>query len=472
VSWNSSTADLAIVGGTVVTDGWSGRASVVVDDGRVQALISAESGSSEVDARRVVDATGKFVMPGGVDPHCHVASHHGEFTTRDDFGLASMAALAGGTTTIIDFAIPTPVESPIAALDAKLQMGNLSRCDYALHGCIVAADWGVEDIIHDYVLAGVRSVKLYTTYRGALMVSPELVERVMVALKQLSGLTYVHAEENSVVEQAQAEAARGGYVNAKGMARTRPVTAEEQAVEEVLAVAERTGSPVYFVHQSTAGAVDRVVQARSRGVRAFAESCPHYLVLSDSCYQGEHPERYVCCPPLRDVSEVQELANRFEMGMIDTVGSDHCCYDTVQKLVHADDVRLMPNGMPGVETRMAVTWDAFVHSGRMTPEQYVAVTAANPAQLNGLFPRKGSIAPGSDADILILDPAARLTLRAQDLHMATDYTPFEQRVIHGAPTTVLTGGRVVLDDGELTDPGPVGRFVRSNPIDIARPYQR
>ena len=225
-------------------------------------------------------------MPGGVDPHCHVAVPLGEFVTLDSFESASLAALAGGTTTIIDFAIPGTGEGPVSALEAKLAMAKDSRCDYAFHGCINAPGPDIADVVRHYVEAGVRTVKLFTTYRGLLMVEIDTIEQVMRALNEVSGLTYVHAESNQLVEAAQAEAVAAGRIHAAGMARTRPEAAEARAVQEVLGAAERTGAPVYFVHQTIPAAVDEVIAARQRGVPAFSESCPHYLTLDDTCYAG------------------------------------------------------------------------------------------------------------------------------------------------------------------------------------------
>jgi dihydropyrimidinase len=210
------------------------------------------------------------------------------------------------------------------------------------------------------------------------------------------------------------------------------------------------------VHLSTPGAVDLVSAARRDGVAAFAESCPHYLTLDDGRYATSHPERWVCCPPLRGRATVDALALRLRMGFVDAVGSDHCCYDTVQKAEHADDVRAMPNGLPGVETRIPVLFSEFVAKGRLSLERFASVTAAGPARLNGLYPRKGTIAPGSDADLVILDPRRVRQVRAADLHMETDYSPYEGMDITGWPTTVLLRGQVVVDEGVLDDPGPVG----------------
>jgi dihydropyrimidinase len=456
--------DLLVTGGTVVTDSWMGHADVLVLAGQVAALL--EPGAPRPGGTRAIDATGKLVLPGGVDPHCHIGVPLGEFVTLDDFESATLAALAGGTTTIVDFAIPTPDQTAESALSAKLADGASARCDFALHGCITDVSADIAKTVRALTESGVRTIKLFTTYRDLLMVDTPTIEQVMSALLEVDGLTYVHAEANDIVESSQQQAEAGGYIDASGMARTRPTSAEERAVTDVLAAAERVGAPVYFVHQSSPGAVDQVIDARRRGVRAFSESCPHYLSLDETVYQSKHPERYVCCPPLRDPGTVEQLGARLAAGFVDTVGSDHCCYDSAQKLLRAHDVRAMPNGLPGVETRLAIVWNAFVNAGLISPQRFVALVAANPARLNGLFPRKGTIAPGADADIVVFDPELTRTVHTGDLHMKTDYTPYEGRSVTGWPVTVISRGRVVLDDGVLHDPGPVGAYVESGPVAI------
>ena len=454
--------DIVIEGGTVVTDGTSREASVAILGGRIEAVV--EPGSAGLPAERRIDASGRLVLPGGIDPHCHVGIAVGAYTTLDDYASASLAALAGGTTTIVDFAIPAPGEDPLAALDDRMAMAVESRCDYAEHGCITSADTDIPATVQALAERGVRTIKLFTTYRGVLMVETGTIEAVMTALRDVDGLAYVHAEANDLVEAAQREADSAGRIGARGHAQTRPEDAEERAVADVLAAAERAGAPVYFVHQSTPGAIDLVTAARRRGVAAFTESCPHYLTLDDGRYRGEHPERYVCCPPLRSRATVDALAESAVAGLVSAIGSDNCCYDTRQKAERADDVREMPNGLPGVETRLPIVFDRFVASGRMASERFVEMVSTNPARLNGLYPRKGTISAGADADIAILDPRETRTVRIDDLHMPTDYSPYEGESVTGWPTTVISGGLVVVDEGRLIDPGPVGRFVPAGPI--------
>lgn len=459
-------AQLVVEGGTVVTDEWARPAAVVVADGRITAIVDDATARS-IDALRRIDASGRLVVPGGVDPHCHIGIAVGDYTTLDTYESASLAALAGGTTTMVDFAIPRPGQDPLDALDERFSLAVGSRCDYAEHGCINDASTDIPATVRALADRGVRTIKLFTTYRGILMVDTDTITDVMGALREVDGLTYVHAEANAMVEAAQSSAAAAGRIGASGHADTRPEEAEDRAVADVLAAAERAGAPVYFVHQSTPRAIELVQSARQRGIAAFTESCPHYLTLDDTMYDGPDPERWVCCPPLRSRETVEALSRLATEGLVDTVGSDNCCYDARQKRERAHDVREMPNGLPGVETRLPVVFDRFVVRGGMAPERFVAMVAANPARLNGIYPRKGTIAVGSDADLAIIDPTVTRRISASELHMPTDYSPYEGRSVTGWPTTVVAKGRVVVDAGTIVDPGPVGEFVPSGRIDSA-----
>jgi len=274
----------------------------------------------------------------------------------------------------------------------------------------------------------------------------------------------IHCEANHIIEDVQPRCPHEGRIAAEHMAATRPELAETASVAEVLAIAESIKAPVYFVHQSTPEAVELVAAARRRGLKAYTESVAHHLVLDDSLYRGEHPERYVCCPPLRPRPVVDGLGRHLATGEITTIGSDHCCYDTAQKESRRSDVRAMPNGLPGVETRLPVVFSEYVSRGALPVTRFVELTAANPARVNGLYPRKGTLMPGADADIAIWDPAAEWTITSDALHMATDYTPYEGREVTGRPRTVLVGGRVVVQDGELVDRTPHGRHLPAAPL--------
>ena len=365
-----------------------------------------------------------------------------------------------GTTTVVDFAIPVPGQSPLEAVRERRAAAAEGICDAALHACVVDWNDSIPDQLREIAELGVRTVKLFTTYRDVVMADPGTVVEVMRTLRELGGLAYVHAEANHLVESDQQRAEGAGRIHASGHATTRSEHAEVTAVHEVLASARSVGAPVYFVHQTTPAAIDAVRRARVEGVMAYTETCPHYLALDDGQYAAE---LYVCCPPLRARPTVEDVAARAVAREVDSVGSDHCCYDRSQKEAELSDVRLMPNGMPGVETRLAVVFTELVEQRGMPLERFVALTAANPARLNGIFPQKGVIAPGSDADIILIDPGERRTVSARNLHMATDYSPYEGRELVGWASTVIVGGRIVIDGGEFSG-APRGRALRSSPL--------
>lgn len=454
-------ADLVVHGGTVVNADGRYRATVVIAEGRVTALLDPSEPLPE--HHRAIDATGRLVIPGGVDPHCHIGQRLGAYDQLDDYAGASVAALWGGTTTVVDFAIPEPGQKPIDAVRERRLRAVESRCDTALHGCVVRWDDTTADQIALMADEGVRTIKLFTTYRDTVMAEPDTVLEVLRTLHAQGGIAYVHAEADHVVEDAQAAAATEGRVDAGHHPGTRPELAESAAVDQVLATAEHVDAPVYFVHQTTADAVDRVRAARRRGVRAYTETCPHYLALDESRYGQPDAERYVCCPPLRSRDSVEALGSRALVGDVDTLGSDHCCYSTGQKVEHRDDVRIMPNGLPGVETRLPVAWTRLVVERHLPVERFVAMFATNPARLNGLS-GKGVIAPGADADLVLLDPDARRTTSVADLHMQSDYTPYEGEVLHGWPEVVVAAGRVVVDADGFHDPGSTGRPLHAAPL--------
>jgi dihydropyrimidinase len=452
--------ELVIANGTVVNSFGRQSAHVVVQDGRIAELIDA---SQPVPAAaRTIDAAGKLVIPGGIDGHCHVAQVTGRFRTLDDFATTSTAALWGGTTTIMDFGIPRDAqETPLDAALNKKRLAAESRCDVALHGSVINWDETVPWQLEQLAAEGVRSVKMYTTNRGSTMADGDTILKVMREMVRLDGLTYIHAEHDAIIADCTEQHAADGLISIEHLHRTRPELAEEISVKETLALAKYTGAPVYFVHQSTPGAVDLVSGARAAGQEAYSETCPHYLTLDDTVYGSEFPEWYACCPPMRCPETVAALKERLVAGAIHTVSSDHSCYDLSQKRERTDDIRFMPHGLPGVETRMPVTFTALVTESGGSVEDFVEVFAAGPARINAV-PRKGTIAEGFDADLVIFDPAEERKVDGGALHMGTDFSPFEGKALNGWPAVVVSAGRVVLDGDGFHDPGPVGRFVARN----------
>lgn len=452
--------DLLVTNATVVNSTTTFTGHIGIRDGRISVLFDADTPVEELPAaRRTLDATGRVVIPGGVDGHCHISQVTGPYASLDDFETATVAALWGGTTTVIDFGIPAdPDESPLEAAENKMRLAKAARCDVALHGAVIQWDDSVPWQLERLAEHGIRSVKLYTTNRGSTMADEDTVLRVMREMVRLDGLTYVHAEHDAIIVDCLEEHAVRGQVAIEHLPRTRPELAETASVREVLAMAEYTGAPVYFVHQTVPEAVDLVQEARSRGLDAWSETCPHYLLLDESVYDGQRPEAFACCPPMRSREAVESLAARTLAGAVHTVSSDHSCYDLTQKRSRSDDVRHMPHGMPGVETRMPAAFTALVHDRVMSMERFVEVFAAAPARINGLA-GKGVVAPGYDADLVVFDPEEVRTVGGGELHMGTDFSPFEGMELAGWPSTVVSGGRVVLDDATFHDPGPTGRFL-------------
>ncbi|OFI36953.1 dihydropyrimidinase [Arthrobacter sp. SW1] len=452
--------ELVITNGTVVNSFGRQAAHIVVRDGRIAELIDAAQPAPA--AARTIDAQGKLVIPGGIDGHCHVAQVTGRFRTLDDFAITSTAALWGGTTTIIDFGIPRDAqETPLDAVLNKKRLAAESRCDVALHGSVISWDETVPWQLEQLAAEGVRSVKMYTTNRGSTMADGDTILKVMREMVRLDGLTYIHAEHDAIIADCTEQHAADGLISIEHLHRTRPELAEEISVKETLAMAKYTGAPVYFVHQSTPGAVDLVTEARAAGQEAYSETCPHYLTLDDTVYGSTFPEWYACCPPMRCPETVAALKERLAAGAIHTVSSDHSCYDLSQKRERTDDIRFMPHGLPGVETRMPVTFTALVTESGGSVEEFVEVFAAGPARINAV-PGKGTIAEGFDADLVIFDPAEERKVDGGALHMGTDFSPFEGKALNGWPAVVVSAGRVVLDEEGFHDPGPVGRFVARN----------
>jgi dihydropyrimidinase len=458
-----NTPDITIRKARVVNADNAVVADICISDGRIAALTGP---GAAPEGRREIDAEGLLALPGGVDPHCHVGFTSGEFTTLDDYPAATRAAVCGGTTTIVDFGIPSPGERPLEAAHRQMSQAPQGFCDSSLHACIVDWDETTAQQLDQLAERGVLTVKMFTTYRDETMANEETILRTMQHLRGLGGMVLVHCESNTIVEDTQSHIAAEGDISSRCHHRTRPELAESASVAAILALAEHADAPVYFVHQSTPDAVALVEKARSEGRRAFGEAVLHHLVLDESLYDSENPERYVCCPPLRSAETVQGLRHKLFTGALSTLGSDHCCYDTHQKTSAQHDVRTMPNGLPGVETRLPVAFEEFVSSGLMSASEFVDLTATAPARLNGLYPRKGVISPGSDADVVLWDPDRTHTVRVDELHMATDYTPFEGRPLKGLPVTVLVRGEVVVDDAKFIAEEPTGRFVGAAELDL------
>lgn len=453
--------------GTVVNSNLSAKFDVLVEDEKIIGLFQPGSSSvTDFESIKVIDAEGLHLLPGGVDPHCHVGFTSGQFTSLDNYEEATRAAVCGGTTTIVDFAIPEVGETSVEALIRQKKRIQNSFCDSAMHGCIVNLNEEIEGIVSEFELNGVKTVKMFTTYRGEVMANSETIMEVMKGLLKIGGMVYVHCEADHIISENQLVAIQNNQIDSSFHNRTRSELAETISVAELLAMAETIDAPVYFVHQSCREAVDQVAASKSVGRPAFSESVLHHLVLDESVYESENPERFVCCPPMRSQKTVQSLLKVLINGDVDTLGSDHCCYNIEQKELVKQDVRYMPNGLPGVETRIPVGLSKLVQEVGLPIERFVAISSTNPAKLNGLFPRKGIIAPGSDADIVLWNLNAKGEVKSANLHMATDYTPYEGTKLTVKHVATYVRGNLVAENSEPIESNKLGKFIHADRLDF------
>jgi dihydropyrimidinase len=450
--------DVTVSGGTIVTEAGLLPADIGIQDGRIAAI--GRPGTL-APGQTTIDAKGRHVLPGLVDAHVHVNLALGEFTTRDSFAEATLAAAYGGTTTIIEFAIPSQDETPRDAIERRKQEAA-GECfvDYSFH--VTVARSLPDAILADVpalVAEGFPTFKAFTVYRDLVMVELGDVRALMQQLARHNGLILVHAETASIIERAIAQCVAQGETGPAFHPISRPPIAEIDTVRSVIGLAEETRCPVWFVHLSTAAAPGLLAEARTRRLPVYGETCPQYLVLDQSLYAGEDGERFVCSPPVRQAEDREALWRGLAQGSVQMVNTDHCCYDTEQKLLHRDFFPAMPNGLPGVETRLRLMLTAGHASGRLDLCRIAQLLATNPARMTGLYPRKGAIAVGADADLVLVDLEREGTIRAADLHMATDYTPYEGMRYRGDAVATIARGRMIIDNGRVTGERGQGMLV-------------
>jgi dihydropyrimidinase len=449
--------------GTVVNADGSRTADVLIEGEQVVQI----GPRLEADADRTYDATGRYVIPGGVDVHTHLDMPYGDTTSADDFASGTVAAACGGTTTIVDFAVQDHGASLHQALETWTRKAEgKAAIDYGFHVIVTDLTERVEREMDDLVGEGVTSFKLFLAYPGRLMVDDATLFRALLRTARCGGLVQVHAENGGVIDVLTKRAQAEGRTEPRQHALTRPARAEAEAVHRAIALAEMAGAPVYIVHVSAAEAVAEVAAARARGLPVFAETCPQYLFLSEERYEepGFDGAKYVMSPPLRDRHAQERLWQGLVSDELQVVATDHCPFRMRdQKVLGREDFTKIPGGVPGIETRLSLLFDGGVGGGRFDVRRFVALTAANPARIFGLHPRKGVIAPGSDADIVVFDPDRELTLRAATLHMRVDYSPYEGRVVRGAPDLVLSRGRPVVERGAFVGRPGAGTFLRRSP---------
>jgi len=418
----------------------------------------------DMEADRTIDASGKLVVPGGIDPHTHMELPFGGTFASDDFRTGTIAAAHGGTTTIIDFAVQYHGESLVQAIDNwHKKADGKTAIDYGFH--LITTDLPDERVpeMRQLINEGVMSFKLFMAYPGVFLVDDATIFRAMKNASQAGGLICMHAENGIVINEIIKHALAEGKTAPKYHALTRPTKAEAEGVHRAIAIAEMAEAPVYIVHLSCADALEEVREARDNGTPAYAETCPQYLFLDYSLYEREGFEgaKWVMTPPLREKWNQDKLWQGLQGNDLQVVSTDHCpfCFKE-QKELGRDDFTKIPNGGPGVEHRMSLIYNGGVAGGRIGLNRFVELTSTSAAKLFGLFPRKGTIAVGSDADIVIFDPNEEMTISAATHHMNVDYSAYEGMKVKGVTKTVLSRGRVVIDDGKYVGKHGDGQFLK------------
>ncbi|MGH9699275.1 MAG: dihydropyrimidinase [Candidatus Acidiferrales bacterium] len=460
--------DTLIRNGVVVTALDTFPSDVGIRDGRVAAL-GADLPSE--NAARVIDAHGLYVMPGGIDVHTHLDMPFGGTTSADDFETGTVAAAFGGTTTLIDFAIQYKGQTLRHAFDTWMKKADgKAVIDYAFH-CVITDIAGAQlEEMKSLVGDGVPTFKLFMAYPGVFMLDDASIFKAMGAAADCGGMICMHAENGGAIDVIVQRALAEGKRAPKYHALTRPTTAEAEATSRAIALAEMAGAPVYIVHLSCNDALEKVREARDRGLRAYAETCPQYLYLSleNMDAPGFEGAKYVFTPPLREKWNQEKLWQGLAQDDLQVVSTDHCpfCFKE-QKELGKDDFTKIPNGGPGIEHRLSLIYSGGVHGKRFSLNRFVQLVSTAPAKLFGLYPRKGTVAVGSDADLVIFDPREEQIISAKTHHMRVDYSMFEGIRVTGIPKTVFSRGRVVIENGRFVGKPGAGEFLkRENPARI------
>jgi dihydropyrimidinase len=450
-----------IQGGRIITASDDYVGDVYIEDETVSLIGS----SLDVAADRVIDASGKYVLPGGVDPHTHLDMPFGGTVTIDDVESGQTSAAFGGTTCHVDFVIQPQGQSFGAALDDwRAKAAGKQVIDMGYHMAVTdLREGGTLEELASLPEQGVTSYKLFMAYKGALMVDDETLFRTMEVAAQTGALVMVHAENGDAIDVLVKQALAAGNTEPKYHALTRPPETEGEATNRAIQLARVAGSPLYVVHVSCKESVEPIALARDKGWNVWGETCTQYFFID--CEYLERPNfegaKYVYTPPPRDKANQEVLWNAVRTDVLSAVSTDHCAFLwDGQKSLGKDDFSKIPNGGPGLENRLAMIHHFGVGQGRITLNRMVELLSTNPAKLFGLYPRKGTIAPGSDADIVVFDPAKEQTISAATHHSKADYNLYEGTTVVGAPETVLLRGNVLVDGGELLASAGIGRFVQ------------
>jgi dihydropyrimidinase len=452
-----------VSGGTLVTAVDTYLADVAIQDGKIAAVFlpdHAPPGPYDT----TIDARGMYVMPGGIDAHTHLDMPFGGTTSSDDFETGTLAAAYGGTTSLVDFAIQKKGEALRTGLDTwHAKAEGKAAIDYGFHMILTDVNDSTVAEMGPLVAEGVTSFKLFMAYPGVLFVDDGQIFRAMQRAGEIGALVCMHAENGIPIDILVQQALAKGHIAPKYHALTRPQVAEAEGTHRAICLAEMAGAPVYIVHLSAERALKQVVEARDRGLPAYAETCPQYLFCSEEDLDrpGFEGAKFVCTPPLRPKHMQEDLWRGLRTDDLQVVSTDHCPFCmTGQKELGRKSFAAIPNGMPGIETRLYLLWDGGVRTGRISMNRFVEITSTAPAKIFGLYPHKGTLAVGADADLVVWDPNKKHVLSQKTLHMRVDYSPYEGQEVTGAPAYVLSHGEVIVDHFKYVGKKGDGRFVK------------
>ncbi|MDO6565396.1 dihydropyrimidinase [Amphritea sp. 1_MG-2023] len=459
---------IIIRNGTVVNADQTFSADIYCEEGKIVAIGT----DLEVPAdAQTIDASGQYVMPGGIDPHTHMQLPFMGTVATDDFYTGTAAGLAGGNTSIIDFVIPAPQESLLDAYKKWREWAEKSASDYSFHVAItwwddsVAAD--METLVKEY---GVNSFKHFMAYKNAIMADDETLVKSFRRCMELGAIPTVHAENGELVFQLQQELLNKGITGPEAHPLSRPPVVEGEAANRAIQIAQVMDVPIYIVHVSCKESLEAITRARSEGQRVYGECLAGHLAIDDSVYRNESFEfaaAHVMSPPFRSSEHQNALWKGLQGGNLHTTATDHCAFCAEQKAAGKDDFTKIPNGTAGVEDRMAVLWHEGVNSGKLTMNEFVSVTSTNAAKIFNIYPQKGAIVVGADADIVVWDPEGTRTISAKTHHQNVDFNIFEGKTVKGIPTHTVSRGKVVWANGQLNVEPGAGRYINRpafNPV--------
>ncbi|MCB5409733.1 dihydropyrimidinase [Pseudogemmobacter faecipullorum] len=449
-----------IKGGTIVTADLTYGADVLVEGGKITAI------GPDLQGDKVIDATGCFVMPGGIDPHTHLDMPFMGTSTADDFGSGTRAALAGGTTMVVDFALPAPGQSLLDALKLWDNKSALAHCDYSFHMAVTWWDEQVFDEMRAVTERGINSFKHFMAYKGALMVNDDEMFASFSRCAELGAIPFVHAENGDLIAEISAKLLARGITGPEGHAYSRPTAVEGEATNRAIMIADMAGVPLYIVHVSCEEAHEAIRRAKMRGQRVWGEPLVQHLLLDESEYfhpDQDHAARRVMSPPFRNKQHQEGLWAGLSSGTLSVVATDHCAFTTAQKRMGLQDFTKIPNGTGGLEDRLSLLWSYGVTPGRITMNEFVALTSTNIAKILNCYPQKGAVLVGADADLIVWDPQKSRTITAEKQVSAIDYNVFEGWEVKGLPRYVLSRGTIMAEDGVLNSREGHGEFVARAP---------